>query len=117
VIEATSGNTGIGLAMICSVKGYRLLLAMSEAVSIERRKILAARGAEILLTPGHLGTDGAIEEVYRIARENPDQYFMTDQFNNDANWKAHYHAIMGYVVAGGLLPAPSWDSNTEHHLR
>lgn len=90
VIEATSGNTGIGLAMVCSVKGYPLLLAMSEAASVERQKILRARGAEILLTPGHLGTDGAIEEVYRLARENPDTYFMTDQYNNPANWKSHY---------------------------
>ena len=90
VIEATSGNTGIGLALVCSVKGYRLLLAMSESVSEERRKILKARGAEILLTPGHLGTDGAIEEAYRLVRENPRRYFMTDQFNNDANWQAHY---------------------------
>ncbi len=89
VIEATSGNTGIGLALVCAVKGYRLLLAMSESASIERQKILRARGAEILLTPGHLGTDGAIEEVYRLARENPDQYFMTDQFNNPANYRAH----------------------------
>jgi len=72
VIEATSGNTGIGLALVCAVKGYRLLLAMSDAASIERRKILKARGAEILLTPGHLGTDGAIEEVYRLVRENPE---------------------------------------------
>ena len=90
VIEATSGNTGIGLALVCSVKGYRLLLAMSESVSEERRKILKARGAEILLTAGHLGTDGAIEEAYRLVRENPQRYFMTDQFNNDANWQAHY---------------------------
>jgi len=91
VIEATSGNTGIGLALVCAVKGYRLLLAMSESVSQERRKILKARGADILLTPGHLGTDGAIEEVYRLVRENPHDYFMTDQFNNPANWQAHYH--------------------------
>ena len=84
-------GTGIGLAMVCSVKGYPLLLAMSEAASVERQKILRARGAEILLTPGHLGTDGAIEEVYRLARENPDTYFMTDQYNNPANWKAHYN--------------------------
>ncbi len=91
VIEATSGNTGIGLALVCSVKGYRLLLAMSEAASVERQKILKARGAEILLTPGHLGTDGAIEEVYRLVRENPGTYFMTDQYNNDANWLAHYN--------------------------
>lgn len=98
VIEATSGNTGIGLAMVCAIKGYRLLLAMSEAVSEERRKILAARGAEIMLTPGHLGTDGAIEEVYRIVRENPDQYFMTDQYNNKANWMAHYTGTAEEII-------------------
>ncbi len=91
VIEATSGNTGIGLAMVCAVKGYRLLLAMSESASAERQMIMKARGAEILLTPGHLSTDGAIEEVYRLVRENPDSYFMTDQFNSEANWQAHYH--------------------------
>ena len=91
VIEATSGNTGIGLALVCAVKGYKLLLTMSAAVSVERQKILKARGAEILLTPGHLGTDGAIEEAYRLARENREIYFITDQFNNEANWKAHYY--------------------------
>jgi len=90
VIEATSGNTGIGLALVCSIKGYKLLLTMSEAVSVERQKILKARGADILLTPGHLGTDGAIEEVYSLALENPETYFMVDQFNNQANWQAHY---------------------------
>jgi cysteinyl-tRNA synthetase len=91
VIEPTSGNTGIGLALVCTVKGYRLLLVMSDAVSIERQKILKARGADILLTPGHLGTDGAIEEAYRLVRENPATYFLPDQFNNEANWKAHYN--------------------------
>jgi cysteinyl-tRNA synthetase len=91
LIEATSGNTGIGLALVCAVKGYKLLLTMSEAVSVERQKILKARGAEILLTPGHLGTDGAIEEAYRLARENPDKYVLVDQFNNESNWKSHYH--------------------------
>jgi len=90
VLEATSGNTGIGLAMVCAAKGYKLLLTMSEAVSMERRQILQALGAEIRLTPGRLGTDGAIEEAYRLAREHPDLYFMTDQFNNEANWRAHY---------------------------
>ena len=90
VIEATSGNTGIGLALVCSVKGYKLLLTMSEAVSVERQKILKARGAEIMLTPGHMGTDGAIEEVYKLARENPDTYFMADQYNSPSNWRAHY---------------------------
>lgn len=91
VVEATSGNTGIGLALVCAIKGYRLLLTMSESVSVERQKILKARGAEIRLTPGHLGTDGAIEEAYRLMREHPDIYFATDQYNNPANWQAHYH--------------------------
>ena len=91
VLEATSGNTGIGLALVCGIKGYRLLLAMSESVSTERQEILKARGAEIRLTPGHLGTDGAIEEAYRLARENPGRFFLVDQFNNEANWKSHYH--------------------------
>ncbi|MFH1076213.1 MAG: cysteine--tRNA ligase [Pseudomonadota bacterium] len=90
VLEATSGNTGIGLAMICNIKGYRLVLAMPESASLERRKILKAMGAELLLTPARLGTDGAIEEVYRLVREKPNKYFMTDQYNNDANWLAHY---------------------------
>lgn len=90
VLEATSGNTGIGLALVCAVKGYRLLLTMSESASIERRKILRAMGAEIRLTSDHLGTDGAIEEAYRLAREHPETYFITDQFNNEANWRTHY---------------------------
>ncbi|NOY69824.1 MAG: cysteine--tRNA ligase [Deltaproteobacteria bacterium] len=98
VIEATSGNTGIGLAMVCAVKGFRLMLTMSEAASMERRKILMARGAQIHLTPGHLGTDGAIEEAYRLFRENPDAYFMTDQFNNPANWKSHYSGTANEII-------------------
>jgi cysteinyl-tRNA synthetase len=90
VLEATSGNTGIGLALVCAVKGYRLYLTMSESASLERRKILRAMGAEIRLTPDFLGTDGAIEEAYRLAREHPETYFLTDQFNSEANWRAHY---------------------------
>lgn len=92
VLEATSGNTGIGLAMVCAVKGYRCQLIMPESASIERRKIMEAFGAEILLTPGKKGTDGAIEEAYALAREFPDRYFLTDQFNNESNWQAHYMA-------------------------
>ena len=105
VIEATSGNTGIGLALVCSVKEYKLLLTMSEFASVERQKILKARGAEVLLTPGHLGTDGAIEEVYRLARENPELYFMADQFNNPANWQAHYFgtAVEIWKQTGGKV--------------
>jgi cysteinyl-tRNA synthetase len=90
IIEATSGNTGIGLAMVAAVKGYPLLLTMAESVSEERRKILKAYGAELLLTPSHLGTDGAIEEAYRLAREQPDKYFLADQFNNQMSVMAHY---------------------------
>ncbi|MFH1036125.1 MAG: cysteine--tRNA ligase [Pseudomonadota bacterium] len=89
VLEATSGNTGIGLAMVCAVKGYRMLFTMSESASAERRKILRAYGADILITPAHMGTDGAIEEAYRLAREHPDKYYLVDQFNNENNWKAH----------------------------
>jgi cysteinyl-tRNA synthetase len=90
IIEATSGNTGIGLAMVAAVKGYRIMLAMPETASLERQKILKAFGAELLLTAGAKGTDGAIEEVYNLVRENPDLYFMPDQFNNLANPAAHY---------------------------
>jgi len=90
VLEATSGNTGIGLAMVCAVKGYRCQLVMPESASIERRKIMEAYGAEILLTPAKRSTDGAIEQAYIMAREHPDRYFLTDQFNNEANWQVHY---------------------------
>ena len=92
ILEATSGNTGIGLAMVAAVKGYDILLTMSEAVSEERVKILAALGAEIEFTPAHLGTDGAIEHVYNLAREDPEKFWLADQFNNDANWMAHYES-------------------------
>ena len=89
IIEATSGNTGIGLAMVCAVKGYRLLLLMPENASEERKRIMKAYGAEIHLTPGHLGTDGAIEEAYRLAREQSERYVLMDQFNNPASIEAH----------------------------
>ena len=91
ILEATSGNTGIGLAMVSAIKGYKLLLTMSEAVSVERRKILAAYGAEFLLTPGHLGTDGAIERAYDLADAEPERYVLVDQYNNPANPLAHYN--------------------------
>ncbi len=89
ILEATSGNTGIGLALVSAVKGYKLMLAMSEGVSIERRKILAAYGAEFQLTPGHMGTDGAIERVYGLADQEPDRWLLIDQYNNPANPLAH----------------------------
>lgn len=91
ILEATSGNTGIGLTLVAAIKGYRVLLTMSEAVSEERVKILKAMGADIEFTPAHLGTDGAIEYGYRLAKEAPEKYWLADQFNNEANWMAHYH--------------------------
>jgi len=91
ILEATSGNTGIGLALVAAVKGYRILLTMSEAVSEERVSILKALGAEIKFTSARLSTDGAIEYVYDLVREAPDKYWLADQFNNEANWMAHYH--------------------------
>lgn len=105
ILEATSGNTGIGLAMVATVKGYRILLTMSEAVSEERVKILKALGAEIEFTPAHLGTDGAIEKSYQMLRDNPETYWLADQFNNEANWMAHYHgtAMEIWEQTGGNL--------------
>ena len=90
LLEATSGNTGIGMAMMCAAKRYRCQLIMPESASIERRLIMQAYGAEIILTPAKRKTDGAIEKAYALAREFPERYFLADQFNNPANWQAHY---------------------------
>ena len=90
IIEATSGNTGISLAMIGVVKGYKVQIVMSEAVSIERQKMIKAFGAKIILTPEKQGTDGAIIRVRELVSANPKKYYHTDQFSNDANRAAHY---------------------------
>ncbi len=105
ILEATSGNTGIGLSLIAAVKGYRILLVMSEAVSEERKKILRAMGADLEFTPAHLGTDGAIEFVYNLIREEPEKFWLADQFNNEANWRSHYNgtAMEIWVQTGGDL--------------
>jgi len=105
ILEATSGNTGIGLALVAAVKGYRILLTMSESVSEERVKILRALGAEIVFTPARLSTDGAIEHAYRLVREEPEKYWLADQFNNEANWKAHYYGTAMEIMeqTGGDL--------------
>ena len=105
ILEATSGNTGIGLALVAAVKGYRIMLAMSEAVSEERRKILAALGAKFLLTPPELGTDGAIDVVYRTIRRQPDRYFVPDQYNNPNNPLSHYEgtAVEIWNQTGGEI--------------
>ena len=88
VVEPTSGNTGIGLAFVCAVRGYRLLLAMPESMSVERQKLLHHLGAELVLTPGADGMKGAIVRAEQIVAENPGA-FMPDQFNNPANPMAH----------------------------
>lgn len=90
IIEPTSGNTGIALAMISAVKGYNLEIVMSEAVSIERRKMIEAFGAKIILTDPTKGTDGAIIKARELVKNFPDKYFMPDQFSNKYNKIAHY---------------------------
>jgi len=91
IVEATSGNTGIGLALVAAIKGYQLMLTMSDSVSEERRKILKALGADLQFTPSRLGTDGAIEEAYNLVRKEPEKYWLADQFNNESNWMSHYY--------------------------
>jgi len=90
IIEATSGNTGIGLAMIGAVKGYRVQIVMSSAVSIERQKMIKAFGGEIILTDADKGTDGAIIRTKELVEANPDKYFNPNQFCNEYNKIAHY---------------------------
>lgn len=90
IIEATSGNTGIALAMIGAVKGYKVEIVMSGAVSIERQKMIKAFGADVILTDPQKGTDGAITKVRELVKENPEKYFMPDQFSNEYNKIAHY---------------------------
>jgi len=92
IIEPTSGNTGIGLAMIGAAKGYKVTIVMSEGVSEERRKILRAFGAEIILTDKKYGTDGAICHAKDLVEKNPDKYFFPNQFSNEYNKMAHYKA-------------------------
>ncbi|HNT71039.1 MAG TPA: cysteine synthase family protein [Bacteroidales bacterium] len=90
IIEATSGNTGIALAMIAALKGYKIKLFMPECVSLERRKILESYGADLVLTPAAENTDGAIIRAKSLISEYPDLYFMPDQFSNPANPLSHY---------------------------
>lgn len=97
IIEATSGNTGIGLAMLSVVFGYKFTAVMPESASIERRKLLEAYGAKIILTDGEKGTNYAIEVAQKIVKENK-KYIMLDQFNNLSNIKAHYKATGVEIV-------------------
>ena len=89
VIEPTSGNTGVGLAMTCAVEGIRLVIVMPDSMSVERRRLIAAYGAEIVLTPGALGMDGAVKKAEELARQYPSA-FIPMQFSNRANADAHF---------------------------
>ncbi len=105
ILEATSGNTGIGLAMIGAVKKYPVTIVMSETVSIERRKMIKAFGADVILTPKSEGTDGAIKRVRKMQQEYPDKYFVPDQFSNQYNKLAHYKVTAEEIwqQTGGML--------------
>jgi len=116
IVEPTSGNTGIGLAMIAAARGYRLLVVMPDSLSVERRMLMSAYGAEFVLTPGAQGMNGAITEAKRLLNENPD-YFMPQQFENPANPEAHrkstalelldqledIHAFVAGIGTGGTV--------------
>lgn len=98
VIEATSGNTGIGLALVCRVKGYDLFLVMPENMTMERRQILNAIGAKIILSEAAKGMDGAEDLARSIARQSPNKYFMPNQFANEANVTAHYETTAEEIL-------------------
>ncbi|MYD63567.1 MAG: cysteine synthase A [Gemmatimonadetes bacterium] len=89
IVEPTSGNTGIGLAMVATARGYRLILTMPDSMSRERRDLLESYGAELILTPGDLDMPGAVAEAERIVNESPETTFMPQQFNNPANPEIH----------------------------
>jgi S-sulfo-L-cysteine synthase (O-acetyl-L-serine-dependent) len=90
ILDATSGNTGIAYAMVGAARGYRVKLCLPDNASPERKMILRAFGAQLLLTNPLEGTDGAIREARRLKAAEPDRYFYPDQYNNDGNWRAHY---------------------------
>ena len=107
ILEATSGNTGIGLALVGAVKGYRVRIVLPESMSVERRQFLKAFGADIVLSPGDKGTDGAIELAEQMLRENPELYYMPNQFDNPDNMRAHYETTGLEIIAqtGGKIDA------------
>lgn len=105
ILEPTSGNTGIALAMIASARGYRIKLAMPACVSMERRSVLEAYGAEIVLSPGCEKTDGAIRLAHKIYSESPDSYYMPNQYDNPNNPLAHEQTTAPEIISqtGGLV--------------
>ncbi len=98
ILDATSGNTGIAYAMISAAHGYRLKLCMPANVTPERSRTLKAYGAELVLTDPMEGTDGAIREARRLFAADPQRYFYADQYNNDANWRAHYEGTGPEII-------------------
>ena len=107
ILEATSGNTGIAIAMIAAAKGYDIEIVMPESVSVERRKIISAYGAKLILTPGAKGTAGAIEQKQKMLAENLDKYVDIDQFKDPSNILAHYQTTGKEIIeqTGGELDA------------
>jgi cysteine synthase B len=97
IIDATSGNTGIAYAMIGAALGYPVKLCLPDSASHERKRILAAFGAELVMTPGDEATDGAIRKVHEIVTADPQKYFYPDQYSNPANWQAHYHGTANEI--------------------
>jgi cysteine synthase B len=98
LVDATSGNTGIAYAMIGAARGYKVRLSVPENASPERKLILGAFGAEVVLTNPLEGTDGAIREVRRLVAEAPGHYFYPDQYSNDANWRAHFEGTGPEII-------------------
>jgi len=105
IIDATSGNTGIAYAMIGAALGYPVALCLPDSASLERKRILAAFGAAMIMTPGDAGTDGAIRRVREIVAAEPDKYFYPDQYSNPANWQAHYRGTANEIweQSGGRI--------------
>jgi cysteine synthase B len=98
IIDATSGNTGIAYAMVGAARGYQVKLCMPENASAERKLILRALGAELILTSPLESTDGAIREARRLYAADPDRYFYPDQYSNDGNWRAHYDTTAPEII-------------------
>jgi cysteine synthase B len=98
LIDSTSGNTGIAYAMIGAARGYKVKLCLPQNASPERKRILKAYGAELVLTPADEGSDGAILKVREIYEADPDRYFYPDQYSNDANWQAHFNTTGPEII-------------------